>query len=193
MKTYKGSGGIAPCILNLGTRWRWVVCFTFQPLYPQGKSPSAHWLGGWVGPHEPLSYLIRKECWSCEASLMCVILCLFSVGPLSELLLLVMLNKCNITVKFFWVISWVKWLNGEQTFWGPSLSSSSGLWHGPWNIGLFTIQPLNPAENLKELHCNHSPGKLHIVHQSIILFCPMFWLVTVIGKIQVVQKVTPGW
>jgi hypothetical protein len=38
MKTYWGSGGIAPRILDLGTRWRWVVSFTFQPLCPQGKS-----------------------------------------------------------------------------------------------------------------------------------------------------------
>jgi len=34
MKTYWGSGSIVPCILNLGTRWRWVVSFTSQPLYP---------------------------------------------------------------------------------------------------------------------------------------------------------------
>jgi hypothetical protein len=33
-----GSGSIAPCILYLGTRWRWVVSFTPWPLYPQGKS-----------------------------------------------------------------------------------------------------------------------------------------------------------
>jgi hypothetical protein len=37
MKT--GSGGIVPRILDLGTRWRWVVSFTSRPLYPQGKSP----------------------------------------------------------------------------------------------------------------------------------------------------------
>jgi hypothetical protein len=39
MKTYWESGGTAPHILNLGTRWRWVVSFTPRPLYPQGKSP----------------------------------------------------------------------------------------------------------------------------------------------------------
>jgi hypothetical protein len=38
-KTYCGSAGIAPRILDLGTRWRWVVSFTPRPLYPQGKSP----------------------------------------------------------------------------------------------------------------------------------------------------------
>jgi hypothetical protein len=34
-----GSGGITPRILDLGTRWRWVVSFTPRLLYPQGKSP----------------------------------------------------------------------------------------------------------------------------------------------------------
>jgi len=34
-----GSGCIAPLIINLGTRWRWVVSFTPRPLYPRGKSP----------------------------------------------------------------------------------------------------------------------------------------------------------
>jgi len=34
-----GSGGIAPRILNLGTRWRRVVSFTPLPLYPSKKSP----------------------------------------------------------------------------------------------------------------------------------------------------------
>jgi hypothetical protein len=39
MKAYCGSGGIAPRILDVGTRWRLVVSFTSRPLYPQGKSP----------------------------------------------------------------------------------------------------------------------------------------------------------
>jgi hypothetical protein len=39
MKTYWDSEGIALRILDLGTRWRWVVSFTPRPLYPQGKSP----------------------------------------------------------------------------------------------------------------------------------------------------------
>jgi hypothetical protein len=34
-----GSGGIAPRILDLGNRRMWVVSFTRQPPYPQGKSP----------------------------------------------------------------------------------------------------------------------------------------------------------
>jgi hypothetical protein len=39
MKAYWGSVGIVPCILDLGTRWRWVASFTSGPLYPQWKSP----------------------------------------------------------------------------------------------------------------------------------------------------------
>jgi hypothetical protein len=39
MKAYWGSRGIAPCILDLGTRWRCVISFMPQLLYYQGKSP----------------------------------------------------------------------------------------------------------------------------------------------------------
>jgi hypothetical protein len=39
MKAYWGNGSIVPLILDLGSRWRWVVSFTHQPLYSQGKSP----------------------------------------------------------------------------------------------------------------------------------------------------------
>jgi len=39
MKTYWGSWGIAPHILDLGIRWRWVVSFTPRSFYSQGKSP----------------------------------------------------------------------------------------------------------------------------------------------------------
>jgi hypothetical protein len=41
MKTYWESGSIASHILNLGTRWRWVVSFMPWILYPQGKSPQS--------------------------------------------------------------------------------------------------------------------------------------------------------
>jgi hypothetical protein len=43
------SGGIAPRILNLVTRWWWVVIFTLRPLYPREKSsrhPLVRWLYG---------------------------------------------------------------------------------------------------------------------------------------------------
>jgi len=34
-----GNGGIAPRMLDLGTRWWWVVSFLTRPLYPRGKCP----------------------------------------------------------------------------------------------------------------------------------------------------------
>jgi hypothetical protein len=38
MKAYWGSGSIAPRILDLGTRWRWVVSFTYRnPRYPPDR------------------------------------------------------------------------------------------------------------------------------------------------------------
>jgi len=45
MKTYRGSGGTAPLILNFGTRWKWVVTFTPRPLYRGGKNISTR---GWM-------------------------------------------------------------------------------------------------------------------------------------------------
>jgi len=39
MKTYWVSGGIAPRILDLGSRWRRAVNFTPRTLYLQGRRP----------------------------------------------------------------------------------------------------------------------------------------------------------
>jgi hypothetical protein len=52
MKTYWGSGGIPPRILDVGTRWRWVVSFMPRPLYSQGmrlRYPLDRSLGGSQG------------------------------------------------------------------------------------------------------------------------------------------------
>jgi hypothetical protein len=46
-----GSGGIAPLILNLGTRWRWVISFTSRLLYLHTKSPRYPLLKRLRGPH----------------------------------------------------------------------------------------------------------------------------------------------
>jgi hypothetical protein len=39
MKAYRGSGGLAQRIFDLGTRWNWVVSFTSRPFYLQEESP----------------------------------------------------------------------------------------------------------------------------------------------------------
>jgi hypothetical protein len=44
MKTYWRSEDIAPRILDLGTRWWWVVSYT-----PRERAPDTHWVGGLVG------------------------------------------------------------------------------------------------------------------------------------------------
>jgi len=54
MKTYCGSGGIAPRIPDLGTRWRWVVRFTPRRFTPRERAPGTHWTGGWVCPRAHL-------------------------------------------------------------------------------------------------------------------------------------------
>jgi hypothetical protein len=50
-----GRGGIAPIILDLGTRWGWVVTVTPRPRFAPGKGPPGiHCTGGWVGPRAGL-------------------------------------------------------------------------------------------------------------------------------------------
>ena len=50
MKAYRGSGGIAPLILNLGTGWRgWLTSSCGRP---RDKTPVP--IGGWVGPRAGL-------------------------------------------------------------------------------------------------------------------------------------------
>jgi len=44
---------MAPLILNLGTRWRWVVAV------PVGKNYDTYWVGGWVGLLKKRSLLIK--------------------------------------------------------------------------------------------------------------------------------------
>jgi hypothetical protein len=53
-------GGIALRILDLGTRWRWVVSFTPQPLYTKEGVPGTHSIGGWMGPRAGLDTVKRK-------------------------------------------------------------------------------------------------------------------------------------
>jgi len=63
MKTYWESGGIAPRILNLGTRWRWSDSFTLRSLYPRRKnlSPHTHWIWGWVDPRASLDAVAKRR------------------------------------------------------------------------------------------------------------------------------------
>jgi hypothetical protein len=61
MRAYWESGGIAPRILDLVTRWRRVVSLMPQSLHPQGKSPWYQLIGGLVGPRAGLDAVVEKK------------------------------------------------------------------------------------------------------------------------------------
>jgi hypothetical protein len=60
MKAYWGSGNIAPRILDLGTRWRWVVSFTPGRFTPRERAPGTHRLGGCVGPRADVDAVAKR-------------------------------------------------------------------------------------------------------------------------------------
>jgi len=58
--TQMGSGGKIPLILNLGTRWKWMVYFVPQPLYSCKEVP-CHPLNRQLGGPQSQSRLFGKE------------------------------------------------------------------------------------------------------------------------------------
>jgi hypothetical protein len=62
------SGCIAPHILNLDIRWRWVVSFRLRSLYPRGKNPGIHWIGGWVCFRADLDVVEKRKILPCRES-----------------------------------------------------------------------------------------------------------------------------
>jgi hypothetical protein len=59
MKMYWGRG-ITPCILDLSTRWRLVVSFTPQQLYPRERAPSTHWIVALWSPEMVWTWIREK-------------------------------------------------------------------------------------------------------------------------------------
>lgn len=64
MKAYRRSKAMTVLILNLDTRWKWVVSSTPVALYTCKQTYS---LGDWVGPRANLDHLEKKKifchCW----------------------------------------------------------------------------------------------------------------------------------
>ena len=56
-----GGGGIAPRLLNLGTRWLWAVSFTTWSLTVGEISLGSCWIGGWLDPRSGLGTLDRRN------------------------------------------------------------------------------------------------------------------------------------
>jgi hypothetical protein len=61
LKTYWGSGDKTACIIDVDTRWRWVVSFAPWSLYPREKAPGTSWTGGWVGPRAGPDAVVRRK------------------------------------------------------------------------------------------------------------------------------------
>jgi hypothetical protein len=61
MKTYWGSGGIAPRILDFGTRWGEWSALRPGHFIPRERAPGTHWIWGWVGPRTGLNTVVRRK------------------------------------------------------------------------------------------------------------------------------------
>ena len=61
VKACRGSRGIAPLILNLSARWRWVFNVTSRELYPRERTPGTIWIGRWMGPGAGLDVRERRK------------------------------------------------------------------------------------------------------------------------------------
>jgi len=59
MKAYLGSASIAPRILNIGIRWKWVVSFTPWPLYSRNRR--RYWTEDWVEPRAGLDAVEKTK------------------------------------------------------------------------------------------------------------------------------------
>ena len=59
MKAYRGNRGIAPLILDHGTKWTWVINFTPRSLYLR-KNHGTHLIRGWVGPRAGINFWRRE-------------------------------------------------------------------------------------------------------------------------------------
>jgi hypothetical protein len=60
MKAYWGNAGIAPLILDLGTRWGEWSNSRAGRFTPRERAPSTHWMGG-LGPRAVLDAVVRRK------------------------------------------------------------------------------------------------------------------------------------
>jgi hypothetical protein len=60
-KAYRGRGGIALLILNLSTRWKWMVSLTPGCFLPWEEAPDRHLRKGCVGPTVSLGILEKEK------------------------------------------------------------------------------------------------------------------------------------
>jgi hypothetical protein len=68
MKTYWGSGGIAPRILDLGTRWRSVSVSRPSRFTPGERASDTHSTEAWVGSRAGLDTVVKEKVPSCTGT-----------------------------------------------------------------------------------------------------------------------------
>jgi hypothetical protein len=61
MKAYKESRVIAPVILNLGTRWRWLLAARCDRFTPAERAHGTHWIRSRVGSRVDLDALEKRN------------------------------------------------------------------------------------------------------------------------------------
>jgi hypothetical protein len=61
MKAYWGIEGIAPRIINFGTRWGEWSDLRPGSFNPRERAPGTHWIGGWVGPRAGLDTVVKRK------------------------------------------------------------------------------------------------------------------------------------
>jgi hypothetical protein len=61
MKTYWENGGIAPRIIDLGTRWTEWSASRPGHFIPRERARGTHCIGGWVGPRAVLDAVVKRK------------------------------------------------------------------------------------------------------------------------------------
>jgi hypothetical protein len=61
MKTHWGSRGSAPLILDLGTRWKWVVNSRPGGFTPRERGHDTHWIRDWMGPRSGMNAVTKRN------------------------------------------------------------------------------------------------------------------------------------
>lgn len=60
LKTY-GEWRHSSTVLDLCSRWNWVVSFALLPLYPRGNGPATHYIGGRANTRASLNFMMQRK------------------------------------------------------------------------------------------------------------------------------------
>jgi len=154
MGAWTERGGIAPQILNLGTRWSWTVKFTYQPLYTR-KNPPYSWKkrrgesqarserlsATWVRtPERPHHILV-----TIRATLPRLLKKFITLNAL----LGCMLHSQIISSSLAWSLREysVKYKLCNEWIFGPKRDKLTGHWRKMFNRGFVTCTPHEIREN----------------------------------------------